>query len=103
MHVAINRKRAASTPDPPDDASLSSFGDGLKRTKTDSELDDLEIIPSSEAWSIDLDAILSSPTMSTVAHGSLQRFDNAANFKPGDSIFLLCVQGNYELHYDLLW
>ncbi|KAF2200014.1 hypothetical protein GQ43DRAFT_374892 [Delitschia confertaspora ATCC 74209] len=104
MDVTINRKRSrASTSSTPDDSRAATpFTDTLKRTKTDNELDSLNIIHPSEAWPIDISAILASPTIPTVTGSSLQPYDNAANHTPGKSIYILCIQGDYELHYDLL-
>lgn len=100
MSVALNRKRSASTPEPPDSSRYSpSLGESLKRTKTDSELDALGVIPSSEAWCIDLSAILCSPTVPKAPQGH----HNPASSTSAKSIFLFCVQGDYELHYNLLW
>lgn len=100
------RKRSASTPEPEeyDRGSPSDpFSEQLKRTKTDDELDAVDIIPIAEAWPVDIASILSSPTLMKPIETGLQAHNNFGNYREGSSVFVLCVQGDYQLHYDLLW
>lgn len=106
MDVALNRKRSASTPPPDEDGAAIfavSTSEPPKRTKTGSELDEICITPPNEAWPIDLSSILSSPTVPAPDGSNLKHVNNLANFVPGQSITVVCVQGHYHLHYDLLW
>jgi hypothetical protein len=113
MQVPImNRKRSRLALDDSDEDSLrapepsparSTFSDALKKTKTQSDLDDVAIIAPEEAWSVDVDGILASRTLTTPPRSSLQAHDNVGRYKREESIVVLCVQGNVELHYDLLW
>lgn len=113
MQVPVmNRKRSRLALDDDDEdeqrapepsPALSTFSDTLKKTKTQSDLDDLGIIPAEEAWSVDVDDILASRTLATRPGSSLQTHDKTGRYKPRESIVVLCVQGNVQLHYDLLW
>ena len=112
MNVALNRKRSRLALDddgedelrqPEPSPALSTFSDTLKRTKTQSELDELDIISPEEAWSVDIEGILASNTLSASPASGLQAHSNASNFRRDKSIIVLCVQGNLHLHYDLLW
>ncbi|KAF2178567.1 hypothetical protein K469DRAFT_675468 [Zopfia rhizophila CBS 207.26] len=106
MNVALNRKRSASTPEPDDAGPRVSgipFTEPLKRTKTEGELDEIDVISPSEAWPVDVPGILSSPTLPGPRGGNLQSHDNMANYAANSSILVFCVQGdNYQLHYNLL-
>ena len=92
-------QRVAPEPSP----ALSTFSDSLKKTRTLSELDDLDVIPPEEAWSVDVEGILASTTQATPPGSGLQAHDNASRYTREDSIIVLCVQGAVQLHYDLLW
>lgn len=81
--------------------AAAPFGD-LKRSKTQSELDELSIIPASGAWTIDVDSLLSSPTLATSSEKRVPH-NNGSRYVRGESIIILCVQGGLHLHYDLLW
>jgi len=99
------RKRSASTPELEEydrGSPLDPFGEPLKRTKTDNELDAVDIIPIAEAWPVDIASILSSPTLMKPVETGLQAHNNFGNYREGSSMFVLCVQGDYQLHYDLL-
>ncbi|KAF2015691.1 hypothetical protein BU24DRAFT_183467 [Aaosphaeria arxii CBS 175.79] len=84
-------------------ASLLSPTDSLKKTRTQGELDELDIIPAGEAWKVDLKSLLENVPMRPKPDGSLlQPHDNNARYQRGKSITVLCVQGALQLHYDLL-
>lgn len=83
--------------------ALSAFSDSLKKTRTQSDLEELDIISPREAWSVDVDGILASNTLPTPTGSNLQAHSNVSRYKREDSIIVLCVQGNVQLHYDLLW
>ncbi|KAH7391827.1 hypothetical protein BKA66DRAFT_458544 [Pyrenochaeta sp. MPI-SDFR-AT-0127] len=110
MHVALNRKRSRLALDSDDEVqerrepspTLSTLSDTLKRSKTQCELDELDIISPEEAWSVDVDAILASSTIATPMTGTFEAHNNWHNFKKGESLLVLCVQGNVHVHYDLL-
>ena len=114
MDVALNRKRSrlALDEDGEDEPRLlsvpspapSALSDGLKRSRTQGELEDLDTIPAEAAWGVDIDAILASDTRKTPEqrHG-LSGHDNMEKYEKDGSIFVLCVQGSLQLHYDLLW
>ncbi|KAF2645446.1 hypothetical protein P280DRAFT_120146 [Massarina eburnea CBS 473.64] len=114
MDVSLNRKRSRLTLGDDDDGeeerrqpepspSLSTFSDAsLKRSRTQGDLDELDIIRPKDAWSVDVDGILASTTLKTPPGSSLQAHDNASNYRKGSSILVLCVQGSIELHYDIL-
>ncbi|KAF2810045.1 uncharacterized protein BDZ99DRAFT_508628 [Mytilinidion resinicola] len=99
-----SRKRAASSV--PDASSLETHTprplDQLKRTRTEDELDAIDIIPAAKAWPVGIANILSSPVLRKPLGSHLQPHDNFENHIEGGSIFVVCVQGVCQLHYDLL-
>lgn len=112
MNVALNRKRSRLALEddeeeelrlPEPSPALSTFSDALKRTRTQSDLEELGIIRPEDAWSVDVESILSSHTLPTAPGSGLQAHSNVDNFQKNTSIIVLCVQGNLHLHYDLLW
>jgi hypothetical protein len=109
MDVALNRKRSRldlelddDAPYYRDDEAAHAPKSELKKTRTQSEIDEVDIIPSADAWDIDIDSILSSPTL-TSSSTRARPHSNAHRYKKDASIIILCVQGNLHLHYDLLW
>jgi hypothetical protein len=72
----------------------------LKKTRTQGELDELDIIAPRDAWTIDVDSILSSPTF---ASSPIETRPHGRGYVKGSSTVILCVQGNLHLHHDLLW
>ncbi|KAL6709707.1 hypothetical protein ACN47E_001135 [Coniothyrium glycines] len=108
MTAALKRSRLG--PDSDDEVqqrrdpspALSSFGDAIKRSKTQCDLDELGIISPEEAWTIDVDAILASNILAVPPGSGLTAHDNWANYKKGQSLIVLCVQGNVQTHYNLL-
>jgi hypothetical protein len=113
MSVALSRKRSRLALDDNDDDELhrrrepspapSTFGDTLKRSRTQCELEELDIIGVDEAWSVDVDAILASTRIATPPGRALDAHDNWQRYQRGESILVLCVQGNVHVHYELLW
>jgi hypothetical protein len=112
MSVALSRKRSWLAVDPDEDETqqrrepspaLSTFSDTLKRSKTQCELEELDIIVVDKAWSVDVDAIMASKRVARPAEGGLEAHDNWADYVKGESMVLLCVQGNVQIHYELLW
>ncbi|KAF2786648.1 hypothetical protein K505DRAFT_343622 [Melanomma pulvis-pyrius CBS 109.77] len=106
MNLALNRKRSRldldDNEDHPSAPTTPAFTDSLKRSKTQSELDDLDIATPEDAWRVDVSSILSSPTLASAPDGSLQTHHTLSNYVVGSSIVVFCVQGNLQLHYDLL-
>lgn len=109
--AALSRKRSRLALDSDDDEvqrhrepspALSSVSDTLKRSKTQCELDELSTISSDEAWTIDVDALLASYTLPVPSNSGLQAHNNWANYRRGESLMVLCVQGNVQTHYELL-
>ncbi|KAH7401814.1 hypothetical protein DE146DRAFT_442024 [Phaeosphaeria sp. MPI-PUGE-AT-0046c] len=111
MSVALGRKRSRLAlgddeeeiqqrrePSP----ALSAFGDTLKRSKTQCELDELDIIGVEEAWTVDMDAILASKRIARPLQMRLEAHDNWPRYQRGESLVVLCVQGNVQVHYELL-
>lgn len=76
--------------------------DTLKRTRTQCDLDELCIATPKEAWPFDTDALLSSTRLAMPPNSSLPAHDNWARYRKGESMLILCVQGNLQLHYELL-
>ena len=112
MNARFNRKRSRLTPDSDDDeaqrlrqfsSAPSSLSDTLKRSKTQCELDELDIIKPKDAWTVDVGAILASTTLAAPPGSGLMPQNNWQRYRKGESIIVLCVQGNLQLHYDLLW
>jgi hypothetical protein len=110
MDVAVwSRKRLHLTFESEDDEqtepahSIPTRKPILKRTKTDSDLDDIRIVAPEDAWTVDVSALLASPTRARSEGSCLRTHDNTARFQLGTSIIVLCVQGFLHLHYDLLW
>jgi hypothetical protein len=110
MHLALNRKRSrlalesddSDAPYSREDEVANAPQSGLKKTKTQSELDEIDIIAPRDAWAVDVDSILSSPT-SAPGSAAARPHNNAPRYAKGSSIIVLCVQGNLHLHYNLLW
>lgn len=120
MNVALNRKRsrlALESDDedrsqdhgryasPETDRTISSPPPNdtlLKKTRTQGELDELDIIDAQQAWVVDTRSILESPTLERPEGSSLQPHNNVPRYLKESSIIILCVQGNVHLHYDLL-
>lgn len=82
--------------------ALSTGSDSLKRSRTQGELEELDVINPEDAWTVDTAAILASNTLTAPPGGCLPAHNNVERFSAG-SIIVLCVQGNVQLHYDLLW
>lgn len=76
----------------------------LKRTRTQGDLDEIDVIPPGNAWRVDVDSILSSPTLTAAsATNGKQGHSNLHRYTKGSSIVILCVQGELPVHYDILW
>lgn len=112
MNVQIGCKRSRLALDSDEDEpqqlrqpslALSSLNDTLKRSKTQCELDELDIIESKDAWSVDVGAILASTTLATPQGSGLKPHNNWQRYRKGKSAIVLCVQGHLQLHYNLLW
>lgn len=113
MSVALSRKRSRLAIGNDDEEeiqqrrepspALSSFSDTLKRSRTQCELEELDIINANEAWTVDVDAILASTRVARPSHSELDAHDNWARYQKGESLVVLCVQGNVQVHYELLW
>lgn len=112
MSAPLSRKRSRFAPDSEDDEAhqlrqpspaLSSLSDTLKRSKTQCELDELDMIDPKDAWTVDMSAILSSTTLAAPPSSGLKPHNNWQKYRKGESIMVLCVQGNLQLHYNLLW
>jgi hypothetical protein len=110
MSVALSRKRSRLGVDSDDEEELQrrrepspAFSDTLKRSKTQCELEELDIIGVEEAWVVDVDAILASRRIARPIGGNLEAHDNWKRYRREESIVVLCVQGNVQVHYELLW
>jgi hypothetical protein len=112
MSVALSRKRSRLALDDGDDEllqrrepspALSSMSDTLKRSRTQCELEELDIIGVDDAWTVDVDAIMASERIARPHNASLETHDNWSRYQKDHSIVVLCVQGNVHIHYDLLW
>ncbi|KAF1943607.1 hypothetical protein EJ02DRAFT_399928 [Clathrospora elynae] len=111
MDMALSRKRSRLTLDSDDETqprrepspALSTLSDvPLKRSKTQCELDELHIIGPEAAWRVDVDAILASNTLAVPPGSRMTAHDNWHNHRRGASMYVLCVQGNEQVHYELL-
>lgn len=112
MSVTLSRKRSRlALGDDDDELQLrrepspapSAISDTLKRSRTQCELDELNVVSPEEAWCIDLEALLSSNCIPKPPGSNLEPHNNWAKYQKGQSILVLCVQGNVHTHYDLLW
>jgi hypothetical protein len=112
MSVALSRKRSRLAVDEDEETqqrrrepspAVPALGDMLKKSKTQCDLEELDVIGVEEAWTVDVDAILGSKTIARPLDGSLEAHDNWQRYAKGESIVVLCVQGNVQIHYDLLW
>jgi hypothetical protein len=109
MSLSLNRKRSRLALEEEEDeqryrdedATSGSTAD-LKRTRTQGELEEIAVIAPGDAWHVDVDSILSSPTLPPSSGGKPPQ-SNVSRHAKGSSIIVLCVQGNMHLHYDLLW
>ncbi|KAH6612585.1 hypothetical protein C7974DRAFT_405887 [Boeremia exigua] len=111
MNAQLGRKRSRLALDSDDDEAqqqrqpspaLSSMSDTLKRSKTQCELDELDIIEPRDAWTVDIGAILSSKMLAAPPGGGLKPHNNWQRYRKAESTVVLCVQGNLQLHYNLL-
>ncbi|KAF1971476.1 hypothetical protein BU23DRAFT_183200 [Bimuria novae-zelandiae CBS 107.79] len=112
MKVAVNRKRSRVDLDDDGDQprqslplpspTLSVGNDALKRSRTQSELEELGVVTPEDAWTVDVASILASNTLPSPPGSSLRPHNNVDKYD-ARSIIVLCVQGNVRLHYDLLW
>lgn len=100
--ASIEHRELAPSPSP---TSSMPAPASLKRNKTQGELEELDIVPADEAWAIDIESILASPRVNTFTCGGQAResHSNLGRYVKGGSIVVLCVQGNVQVHYDLLW
>jgi hypothetical protein len=80
----LSRKRSRLSPGLDDDHD----DDTLKKTRTQCELDELNIVSPSDAWRVDVDALLGQRPW--------------PRYRKGRSTIVVCVQGNMQLHHDLL-
>lgn len=114
MNVALSRKRSRLTLDDEDEdqglrrrepspSPTPALGDALKRSKTHCELEELDVIDAADAWNVDVQAILASNTLATPADSRLMPYDNWPRYRKEESIVVFCVQGNVQIHYELLW
>jgi hypothetical protein len=106
MSVALSRKRSRLGVDDDEEEEQRrrepspAFSDTLKRSKTQCELEELDVIGASEAWGVDVDSILASRR---IMKPGFEAHDNWARYRREESIVVLCVQGNVLVHYELLW
>ncbi|KAI8935749.1 hypothetical protein NX059_007269 [Plenodomus lindquistii] len=110
--AAISRKRSRTTLDPDSDSDRSqlkspspapsSLSDTLKRTRTQCDLDELAIADPATAWPFDTTALLSSKRLAAPPGSNLPAHDNWARYRQAESLFVLCVKGNMQLHFELL-
>lgn len=112
MKPAPSRKRSRLSAESDDDKTqqqgyalpaLSSLSGTSKRSRAQCEVDELDIISVKDAWSVDIDDILSSKRVATPTGSKLEAHDNWTRYERGESIVILCVQGNIHVHYDMLW
>lgn len=111
MNEALTRKRSRLNIDSDDyevsrrepSPTASVLSDTLKRSRTQCELDELAIVSPEAAWQVDIDALLASPRLATPPGSHLEAHDNLERYKEQDSVIVLCVQGNVQIHYELLW
>jgi environmental stress-induced protein Ves len=80
----LSRKRSRLSPGLDDDHE----DDTLKKTRTQCELDELNIVSPRDAWRVDVDALLGQRPW--------------PRYRKGRSTIVVCVQGNMQLHHDLL-
>ncbi|KAL0257880.1 hypothetical protein SLS55_007047 [Diplodia seriata] len=71
--------------------------EGLKRTRTTSELDALSVIPPDEAWQLQSVAADLLTSADAAAPNSLR------HYVAGRSLTVLCVLEHVDIHYQLLW
>ncbi|KAJ4411219.1 hypothetical protein N0V91_001595 [Didymella pomorum] len=104
MTSKLSRKRSRLTleSDDDEDERLRQPLPALQRSKTQCELDELDIIDPKDAWTVDIGAILARPTLAVPPGSGLMPHNNWQRYKKGGSITVLCVQGNMQLHYNLL-
>ncbi|KZM23044.1 hypothetical protein ST47_g5676 [Ascochyta rabiei] len=111
MSARLSRKRSRLATESDDDEiqqlrepspALPWLGDTLKRSKTQCELDELDIVEPTDAWTVDVDAILASTTLAAPQGSRLKSHNNWQRYEKGGSTTIFCVQGNLQLHYDLL-
>ena len=80
-----NLKRRATFEEEEDDRPLESPPSEAKKHRSRSAIDNITLVSISDAWDVDLNAIL--------PHNRL----------PYPAMFILCVVGNLTVHHDLLW
>lgn len=82
--TVLSRKRSRLSPGLDDDDG----DDALKKSRTQCELDELDVISPPDAWRVDVDALLGQRTW--------------PRYRKGRSTIVVCVQGNMQLHHQLL-
>lgn len=94
-YVSTTNKRGASPSSSPD-RNL------LKRTKAVDDVETIKLVPKAQAWDFDVAALLDLPTH--VSRAPEREYENNfKNYDPLKSLFVLCVIGTLDVHYQLLW
>ncbi|KAJ4344447.1 uncharacterized protein N0V89_012189 [Didymosphaeria variabile] len=93
MDAALSRKRSRLALD--DDAAVAD--DSLKRSRTQGELEELDVIPPAEAWTVDVAAMLASKTLAAPPGSSLRPHNNAHRLIKGSLLVLSVLPQLYAL------
>ncbi|KAF2454922.1 hypothetical protein BDY21DRAFT_351928 [Lineolata rhizophorae] len=79
-----------------------------KRSRTDGDIDGLELVPKEDAWGIDVSTLVGSQVYLRTPEGGASTSDggvwrgNWERFEQGRSPFLLAVMGGLDVQYDVL-
>jgi len=86
----------------PASPELSPIDGFLKRGKAEDDIETIKLFPKAQAWDFDVAALLDSPThvwqSSEDSSGN-----NFKNYDPSESLFILCVTGELDVQYQMIW
>ena len=102
LHHGIVDVRAIMANKRPASPELSPIDGFLKRGKAEDDIETIKLFPRAQAWDFDVAALLDSPT-----HVWQSSEDNSGNnfknYDPSESLFILCVIGELDVQYQMLW
>lgn len=99
--LQVNRKRASSG-EAPQEQQFVHY-DLPKRNKILSDVDAIEMIPAANAWPIDMSEIITGLAQAQHSGTDGYVFNNMGRYDPNTSVFVICVRGFQNVHYELLW
>jgi hypothetical protein len=93
--MATNNKRPPS----PESSPVDGFS---KRGKAQDDIETIKLVPKAQAWDFDIGTLLDLPTHVLVTAED-NNANNFRNYRPSESLFILCVTGTLDVGYQMLW